>query len=313
MSARKVSVIGAGNVGATVGQLFLNEGLGNVVLIDIVEGLAAGKALDLSESAPVGGLSGHATGGTDFELIRDSDVVVVTSGVPRKPGMSRDDLLATNAEIIKAVSEKIRSLAPNALVLMVANPLDIMTYLAWKVTGFPSARVLGMAGVLDSTRFAYFVSRELGVAPRDVQAMVLGGHGDTMVPLPRYTTVSGVPITDLLPADRIEELARRTRDGGAEIVALLKHGSAYYAPASSAVAMARSYLNDEKRMLPGAAILDGEYGEKDVCLGVPIVIGAAGIERVAELVLEPGEKEALHRSAEAVRGGIAVLRERKFI
>lgn len=313
MSKAKVSVIGAGNVGATVGQLVLNEGLGDVVLVDIVEGLAEGKALDLSESAPVAGLAGRVTGGTDFDLIRDSVVVVVTSGVPRKPGMSRDDLLATNAEIIRAVAEKIRSLAPNAFVLMVANPLDVMTYLAWKVTGFPSARVAGMAGVLDSTRFAWFVSREMGVSPRDVQAMVMGGHGDTMVPLPRYTTVSGVPITDLLPADRIAGLVQRTRDGGAEIVALLKRGSAYYAPAASAVAMVRSYLKDEKRLLPGAAVLDGEYGEEDVCLGVPLVIGSAGIERVAALVLDGAEKEALHRSAEAVRGGIAVLRQRGFL
>ena len=313
MSRHRVAVVGAGNVGATVAHQILMHEIADTVLIDVVEGMPQGKALDLAESTPVEARSVLAEGTNDYAQLKGSDVVVITAGIARKPGMSRDDLLATNAGIIKSAAEQVRTHAPNAFVLVVTNPLDVMAYLAWKITGFPKARVFGMAGVLDSTRFAYFVSRELNVSAKDVQAMVLGGHGDTMVPLPRYTTVSGIPITDLLPADRIAALVQRTRDGGAEIVALLKQGSAFYAPGSSVAAMVKSLLRDEKRLLPGAAMLAGEYGEQDVCLGVPMVIGAGGVERIIELKLTPEEKTALHGSAEAVRSGIAVLKERKIL
>ncbi len=313
MSRPKVAVVGAGNVGATVAHQILQHEIADTVLIDIVEGMPQGKALDLAESTPVEQRGALVEGGNDYALLKGCSVVVIPAGIARKPGMSRDDLLATNAGIIKSVAEHVKSKAPEAFVLVVTNPLDVMAYLAWKVTGFPKARVFGMAGVLDSTRFAYFVSRELNVSSKDVQAMVLGGHGDTMVPLPRYTTVSGIPITDLLPAETIGKLVQRTRDGGAEIVALLKQGSAFYAPGSSVAMMVKSLLWDEKRLLPGAAMLDGEYGERDVCLGVPVVIGAGGVERIVELKLSADENAALHQSAEAVRSGIKVLKDRKFI
>ena len=309
----RVAVVGAGNVGATVAHLLVLERAVDVAMIDVVEGLAEGKALDMAESMPVERGGASVEGGTDFHLLKGSDVVVITAGVPRRPGMSRDDLLATNAGIVNGVAECVKTHAPDSFVLMVANPLDVMAYLTWKVTGFPRGRVLGMAGVLDATRFGYFVSRELNVSPGDVQAMVLGGHGDTMVPLPRYTSVSGIPVTDLLSPEAIGRLVARTRDGGAEIVALLKEGSAYYAPASSAVAMVRSVLCDERRLLPGAAVLDGEYGERGVCLGVPVVIGAGGVERIVELKLTADEKAALRKSADAVRSGIETLRNGGFV
>ncbi len=313
MKRAKVAVVGAGNVGATVAHQLLMHEVADTVLIDVVEGMPQGKGLDLAESTPVEARSVLMDGSNDYGALAGADVVVITAGIARKPGMSRDDLLATNAGIVKAAAEHVKAKAPNAFVVVVTNPLDVMTYLAWKVTGFDRKRVLGMAGVLDSTRFAYFVSRELNVAARDVQAMVLGGHGDTMVPLPRYTTVSGIPITDLLGAEVIAKLSQRTRDGGAEIVALLKQGSAFYAPGSSVVAMVKSLLRDEKRLLPGAAILAGEYGEPDVCLGVPMVIGEGGVERIIELKLGAEEKAALHKSAEAVRDGMKVLKERQFL
>ena len=310
MNRAKVAVIGAGNVGATVAARLVADEVADVVLVDVIEGMPQGKALDLAEATPVGGTSVDVSGSNDYGAIALSDVVVVTAGIARKPGMSRDDLLATNAGIVKSAAEQVRAKAPGAFVVVVTNPLDVMTYLAWKVTGFPRARVFGMAGVLDSTRFAYFVSRELGVAARDVAAMVLGGHGDTMVPLPRYTTVSGIPITDLLSPEAIAKLVARTRDGGAEIVGLLRQGSAFYAPGASAAAMVKSLLRDEKRLLPAAAILEGEFGEHDVCLGVPLVIGAGGAERIVELKLTHEEKAALRKSADAVREGIGVLRTR---
>lgn len=313
MSRPKVAVVGAGNVGATVAHQILQHEIADTVLIDVVEGMPQGKALDLAESTPVESLGVLAEGGNDYALLKGCDVVVITAGIARKPGMSRDDLLATNAGIIKTAAEHVKTKAPQAMVLVVTNPLDVMAYLAWKVTGFPRARVFGMAGVLDSTRFAYFVSRELNVSAKDVQAMVLGGHGDTMVPLPRYTTVSGIPITDLLSAEVIGKLVQRTRDGGAEIVALLKQGSAYYAPGSAVAMMVKSLLRDEKRLLPGAAQLDGEYGERDVCLGVPIVIGSGGVERIVQLKLSPDEQAALRKSAEAVRSGVSVLKDRKLL
>ena len=309
----KIAVIGAGNVGATVAQYVALQGTGECVLVDIVEGLPQGKALDMSESLPALGLTGRVTGSNDMAAIRGADVVVITAGLPRKPGMSRDDLTAVNAGIVKGVAEKVREHAPSAHVVVVTNPLDVMTYLAWKVTGFPRARVSGMAGVLDSTRFAWFVACELKVSPRDVTAMVLGGHGDQMVPLPRWTTVSGVPLTELLGKERIEALVKRTRDGGAEIVALLKQGSAYYAPGASAALMVRAILADEKRLLPCAAILDGEYGFKDVAVGVPVILGRGGVERIVELELERREKDALVASAAAVSQGIAVLKAKGFV
>ncbi len=313
MARPKVSVIGAGNVGATVAHQLLMHEVADVVLVDVVEGMPQGKALDLAESTPVEGKAVDVTGSNDYAAIAGSDVVVITAGIARKPGMSREDLQATNAGIVKSAAEQVKAKAPNAFVVVVTNPLDIMAYLAWKVTGFDRKRVMGMAGVLDSTRFAYFVAKELNVSPRDVQAMVLGGHGDEMVPLPKYTTVSGIPITDLLPADAIARLSDRTRKGGGEIVALLKQGSAFYAPGSSVAVMVKSLLRDEKRLLPGAAMLSTEYGEPDVSLGVPMVIGAAGVERVIELKLSADEKAALHKSAEVVREGIKLLKERGFI
>jgi len=313
MGRPKITVVGAGNVGATVAHQILMHEIGDVALVDVVEGMPQGKALDLAESTPVEARGVLAEGSNDYAVMKGSDVVVITAGIARKPGMSRDDLLATNAGIVKAAAEQVKALAPGALVLVVTNPLDVMAYLAWKVTGFPKARVFGMAGVLDSTRFAYFVSRELNVSPKDVQAMVLGGHGDTMVPLPRYTTVSGIAITDLLAPDAIARLVKRTRDGGAEIVALLKQGSAFYAPGSSVAVMVKSLLRDEKRLLPGAAMLDGEYGERDVCLGVPVVLGQGGVERIVQLKLSADEQAALHASAEAVREGLKVLKERSFL
>jgi len=313
MKRAKVAVLGAGNVGATVAARLVEDDVADVVLVDVIEGMPQGKALDLAEATPVGGGSVDVAGSNDYAAIAGADAVVVTAGIARKPGMSRDDLLATNAGIVKTAADEIRTRAPGAFVVVVTNPLDVMTYLAWKVTGFPRARVFGMAGVLDSTRFAYFVGRELGVAARDVAAMVLGGHGDTMVPLPRYTTVSGIPITDLLPPERIAKLVARTREGGAEIVALLKQGSAFYAPGASAAAMVKSLLRDEKRLMPAAAILEGEFGEHDVCLGVPVVIGAGGVERVVELKLTHEEKAALRKSADAVREGIRVMKERGLV
>jgi malate dehydrogenase len=313
MSQPRIAVVGAGNVGAAVAQQVLDRGLGDAVLLDVVEGLPQGKALDLSESAPAAGFGGGAEGSCDWGLLKDSAMVVITAGATRKPGMSRDDLLAINAGIVKPVAERVRDLAPGAFVLVVTNPLDVMTWLAWKVTGFPRARVFGMAGVLDASRLAYFISRELGVSPRDVSAMVLGGHGDSMVPLPRYTTVSGIPVTDLLPASTIDKLVQRTRDGGAEIVSLLKQGSAYYAPAASAAVMIESVLRDGKRLLPAAAVLDGEYRERDVCLGVPVVLGSGGVERIIELGLDGSESAALAGSAEAVRSGINTLKERGIL
>jgi len=312
VSRLKVGVVGAGNVGATVAQAAALRLQCDVALVDIADGLAAGKALDLSQAMSVEGKSARIEGGTDYALLADSSVVVVTAGVARKPGMSRDDLLAINAGIVKGAAEEIKKRAPNAVVIVVTNPLDVMTWLAWKITGFPAARVMGMAGVLDSARFSCFISRELGVSITDVSAMVLGGHGDTMVPLPRYTTVSGVPITDLMSAETIAKLSQRTRDGGAEIVALLKTGSAYYAPGGAAAMMAECVLLGTRRLLPAAAVLDGQYGERDLCLGVPVILGAGGVEKIIELPLSPDEKTALKKSAESVHQGIAVLRERKI-
>jgi len=305
---RKVSVIGGGgNVGASVGTYVAERGLADVVLIDILEGVPQGKALDLTQAAPLRGSNARLTGSNDLSAVKNSDVVVITAGFPRKPGMSRSDLLLANADIVRNAAEAVKKHAPSATVIVVTNPLDVMAYLAFKVTGFAKNRVMGMAGVLDSARFRAFVAMELDVALVDVQAMVLGGHGDSMVPLPRYTTVSGIPITELLPADAIERLSNRTRNGGAEIVSLLKSGSAFYAPAASTVEMVKAVLHDEKRLLPCSVLLDGEYGLHDLFIGVPCVLGAQGVERVLELPLSEAEKNALTTSARAVAKDIAEL------
>ncbi len=304
---RKVSVVGAGNVGASCALYVSEMEIADVTLIDVVEGLPQGKALDLFEGSPVRGYDGASVGSNDYASLAGSDVVVVTAGFPRKPGMSRTDLLAKNAEIIGAVADSVKKHAPQAFVIVVTNPLDVMTYFMWKRTGFPKERVLGMAGVLDSTRFRSFIAMELGVSVSDVMAMVLGGHGDAMVPLTRFATVSGIPVSELIPAARLEEIVTRTRNGGAEIVSLLKTGSAYYAPASSAAQMVEAILKDKKRVVPCAVHLDGQYGLKDVYLGVPIRLGAGGVEKIFEVPLTADEKSALSKSAKEVAEMIAEL------
>lgn len=304
---KKVSVIGAGFVGATVAQRVAERELADVTLVDIIEGIPQGKALDMSESAPIEGFDSLVTGSNDYKDISGSSIVVVTAGLARKPGMTREDLLLKNAEIIKGVAVNIKKFAPDSMILMVTNPLDIMAQLAFKVSGFPANRVFGMAGMLDSARFRTFVAMELGVSVEDTDAMVLGGHGDAMVPLPRYTTVSGIPITELLSKEKIEALAARTRDGGAEIVKYLKTGSAYYAPASGVAEMVESVLKDKKRVMPCAAYLTGQYGLKDVYIGVPIKLGAGGVEEIIELKLTEDERKALHASARVVKENVANL------
>jgi malate dehydrogenase len=293
----KITIVGAGQVGATLAQRMADTGLGDVVLLDVIPDMPMGKALDLEEAAPVVGVDCHVTGANDFGPMDGSDLVVVTAGLARKPGMSRDDLLQKNAEIVRGVADHIKSRAPSAVVIVVSNPLDVMTQLTEAVTGFGKKRVMGMAGVLDQARFALFIARELSVSVQDVRAMVLGGHGDDMVPLPRYSTVSGIPITDLLPKDRIDAMIQRTRNGGAEIVSLLKTGSAFFAPAAAILAMARSVLRDERRLLPCCTRLEGEYGLRGVYVGVPAILGAGGVEKVFELKLAPEETRSLQASA----------------
>ncbi len=309
----KIASIGAGNVGASVAQYCLELELGEVVLTDAVEGLPQGKALDLTEAGPIRGYSAQCIGTNDYADIADADVVIVTAGLPRKPGMSRLDLLEKNGQIISEICENIKQYAPNSLVILVTNPLDVMVYLAYQKLGFPAHRVMGMAGCLDSSRMRSFVAMELNVSMKVVDTMVLGSHGDSMVPLPSYTTVSGIPITKLLSQDRIDAIVERTRKGGGEIVALLKTGSAYYAPAASAVRMAQSILRDEKQVLPCAALLNGEYGLNDIFMGVPCILGKDGIEDIVELQITEEERAALHRSAEEVRTGIEGLRERGIL
>jgi len=308
---RKISVIGAGNVGATLAQRLAEAELGDVVVVDIpqTEEMPAGKALDIAQSGPVYGYDTRVTGATDYGPTAGSDLVVITAGIPRKPGMSRDDLLSTNAGIVKAVSEQAARHSPKAILIVVSNPLDAMAHVALRVTGFPKHRVIGMAGVLDSARLATFLAEALDVSVRDIQTTVLGGHGDTMVPLARYTTVAGVPVTELLPKDKLEAILQRTRDGGAEIVKLLKTGSAYYAPSASVVAMVESILKDKKRILPCAAYLEGEYGVNGFFLGVPVKLGERGIEKVMELSLTADEKAVLQKSAAAVRELVDVLKK----
>jgi malate dehydrogenase len=301
MMQKKVTVVGAGNVGATAAQRLAEKALCDVVLVDIAEGLPQGKALDLAEAAPIEKHDSRLVGTNDYETTADSDIVIITAGIPRKPGMSRDDLIKTNAGIMKNVVENVAKKSPEAILIIVSNPLDAMCHVAYEVSGFPKNRVMGMAGVLDSARFRCFIAEELDVSVENTHAFVLGGHGDTMVPLPRYSTVAGVPITEMMAKDRIDAIVERTRNGGAEIVALLKTGSAFYAPASAAVEMAESILKDRKKILPCAVYLEGEYGINGLFIGVPVKLGKNGIEKIIEITLQDDEKEALLKSADAVR------------
>jgi malate dehydrogenase len=304
---KKIALIGAGQIGGTIALLCGTRNLGDVVLFDVVEGMPQGKALDLSHLAPVFGLDFKITGTNNIADIKGADVCIVTSGLPRKPGMSRDDLVKTNAEIIRNVAKGIKEHAPSALVIVVTNPLDAMVYLMQKETGFPTHRVIGMAGVLDTARYQAFLAEELNVSVASVSAFVLGGHGDDMVPVRSYTTCGGIPVGNLIKADRLDAIEKRVRGAGGEVVALLKNGSAFYSPAASAIQMAESYLFDQRRVLAAAAMLNGEYGLKDLYIGVPVIIGKNGIEKVIEIELNADEKKALHESAERVKQLLAIL------
>lgn len=304
---KKVTVVGGGNVGATTILYLAEKHIADLVMVDVVAGLPQGKSLDLIQSAALRRYEVTLTGSNDYEPIKGSDVVVITAGLPRKPGMSRSDLLGMNAKIVGSVAEQVKRYAPNATVVVVSNPLDVMCQVAMRVTGFESRRIIGMAGVLDTCRFRYFIAEELGMLPSDVSAMVLGGHGDSMVPLPRYTTVSGVPVTELIPAEKLDAMVDRARKGGGEIVALLKTGSAFYAPAASAAEMVEAILTDSKRVLPCAVHLSGQYGIKDVFVGVPVKLGKDGVEQIYELKLDAADLKGLRDSAEAVRADVKAL------
>ncbi len=305
----KITVVGAGNVGATLAQRLVDRELANeVVLTDVVEGLPQGKGLDMLESSPVLGSDVKVVGSNSYDATTESDIIVITAGIPRKPGMSRDDLLATNAGILKSVTEQIAPRSPKSIIVVVSNPLDVMVYVALKISGFDRTRVIGMAGVLDTARFRTFIATELNVSVEDVQAFVLGGHGDSMVPLVRYTSVAGIPLTEMMGADKIEKLVKRTRDGGAEIVSLLKTGSAYYAPSASVVQMLESIVKDKKRILPCSVYLKGEYGMSDVVIGVPVKLGKNGIEQVIEIKLTDLEKSELKKSADDVKANMAKVK-----
>jgi malate dehydrogenase len=313
MARSKIALIGAGQIGGTLAHLAGLKELGDVVLFDIAEGIPQGKALDIAESSPVDGYDAGFSGANDYSAIAGADVCIVTAGVARKPGMSRDDLLGINLKVMKSVGEGIAKHAPDAFVICITNPLDAMVWALQKFSGLPAEKVVGMAGVLDSARFRYFLADEFNVSVKDVTAFVLGGHGDTMVPLTRYSTVAGIPLPDLVKMgwtsqEKIDAIVQRTRDGGAEIVGLLKTGSAFYAPAASAIAMAESYLKDQRRVLPAAAHVDGAYGLRDLYVGVPVVIGAGGIEKVIEISLNKDEKAMLDKSVEAVNGLIAACK-----
>lgn len=307
MGRSKITIVGAGNVGATAAHWCAAKELGDIVLIDIIEGVPQGKGLDLYEAAPVEGFDCRVTGTNDYADTAGSDIVVVTAGIARKPGMSRDDLISTNAKIVGSVTDEIVKTSPDCILIIVSNPLDAMVTKAHMQCQFPRERIMGMAGVLDSARFRAFISMELNVSVEDISATVLGGHGDTMVPLPRYSTVSGIPITDLMKPDRIEALVQRTRDGGAEIVNFLKTGSAFYAPGASVIQMVESIVKDKKRILPCAALLQGEYGQEGIFMGVPVKLGAGGVEEVVELSLTPDEKSAFDKSADHVRELVKIL------
>jgi len=302
---KKVTVVGAGNVGATLVQRIAETQLADVVMVDVVEGVPQGKGLDLLEAGPVLGYDSNVTGTNSYDETAGSDIIVITAGLARKPGMSRDDLLAANGDIVKKVAEETGRRSPRAVMIVVTNPMDVMAYVAMKACGFPKERVIGMGGVLDSARFRTFIAKELGVSVENTHAFVLGGHGDTMVPLPRYSTVAGIPITELMDAKTIDRLVERTRNGGAEIVALLKTGSAYYAPSAATLEMVEAVLLDKKKILPCSAWLDGEYGVKSAFAGVPVKLGAGGVEQVVEITLSADEKAAFMKSVEAVRSGCA--------
>ncbi len=314
MARKTIALIGAGQIGGTLAHLVALKELGNVVLFDIVDGVPQGKALDIAQSGPVSGFDANMRGTSEYKDIAGADVVIVTAGVPRKPGMSRDDLLEINLKVMEQVGAGISKYAPEAFVICITNPLDAMVWALQKFSGLPTNRVVGMAGVLDSARFRHFIADELKVSVEDVTAFVLGGHGDTMVPLARYSTVAGIPLPDLvkmgwMTRERLDAIIQRTRDGGAEIVGLLKTGSAFYAPATSAIAMAESYLKDKKRVLPVAAFLSGEYGVKNTYVGVPAIIGAGGVERVVEIALNGQEQKNFEKSVESVEGLIAACRK----
>lgn len=306
MARKKIALIGAGNIGGTLAHLIGLKELGDVVLFDVFPGVAAGKALDIMQSGPVDGFDSHMTGAGDYSAIAGADVVIVTAGFPRMPGMTRDDLLVKNAGVIGQVAEGIKTYAPNAFVICITNPLDVMVWVLQQKSGLPPEKVVGMAGVLDSARFRLFLAQEFNVSVEDVTAFVLGGHGDTMVPLTRYSTVAGIPVPDLIKMgwttqEKMDAIVHRTANGGGEIVKLLEKGSAFYAPAASAIAMAESYLLDKKRVLPCAVLLNGEYGQNDFYVGVPVVIGANGVERIVEVEFTPAEKAAFDKSCDAVK------------
>jgi malate dehydrogenase len=313
MARNKIALIGSGQIGGTLALLAGLKELGDIVLFDVVEGVPQGKALDLVQGSPIEGYDAKFTGTNDYADLAGADVVIVTAGIPRKPGMSRDDLIGINAKIVTSVGENIKKHCPKAFVIVITNPLDVMVWVMKEVSGLPPARVVGMAGVLDSARFRYFLAEEFKVSVEDVTCFVLGGHGDTMVPLVRYSTVAGIPLPDLVKMgwttqERLDKIVQRTRDGGAEIVGLLKTGSAFYAPASAAIQMAEAYLRDKKRVLPCAAWLTGQYGVKDVYVGVPVVIGAGGVERVVEIALDAEEKAQFDKSVAAVKGLVEVVK-----
>ncbi|HMO59639.1 MAG TPA: malate dehydrogenase [Roseiflexaceae bacterium] len=304
----KVTIVGAGFVGSTSAHWIAAKELADIVLVDIVDGIPQGKALDLAEAAPIEGFDLHVIGTNDYADTAGSDVIVVTSGAPRKPGMTREDLIKINANITRDCISKAAPLSPNAVIIIVNNPLDTMAYLAREVSGFPKNRVVGQAGVLDSARYRSFIAWEAGVSVEDVQAMLMGGHGDEMVPLPRFTTIGGIPVTEFIPADQLEAIVDRARKGGGEIVNLLKTGSAYYAPSAATVQMVEAVLRDKKRVIPCAAYLEGEYGLNDIYFGVPVVLGAGGVEKIIELPLNADEQALVQKSAEAVRSSIAALK-----
>jgi len=308
MARKKITVVGAGNVGATAAHWLVSKELGDVVLVDILEGMPQGKALDLAQAGPIEGYDSVLVGANDYKATADSDVVVITSGIARKPGMSRDDLLNTNAGIVGSVTEQIARTSPNAIIIVVSNPLDAMTQVAFKRSGFPKNRVIGMAGVLDSARMRCFLAEALNVSVENVTAFVLGGHGDTMVPLPRYSTCAGIPVTELLPKEQLEAIVKRTASGGAEIVNLLKTGSAYYAPSAAAVEMVEAIIKDKKKILPCAVYLEGEYGINGLFVGVPVKLGANGIEEIIQINLTTEERAALHKSAAAVQELVDILK-----
>ena len=313
LGRRKIALIGGGNIGGTLAHLIALKELGDVVILDRTEGTAKGKALDIEQSSPIDGADFRFSGTSDYKDIEGADVVIITAGIPRKPGMSRDDLIATNFEVIKGVAENIKKYAPNSFVIVVTNPLDVMVQAFQKVSGFPPNKVVGMAGVLDSARFKFFLSEKLNVSVEDITTFVLGGHGDTMVPLIRYTSVSGIPISEIvkmgwLSQAELDQIVTRTKNGGAEIVQLLQNGSAYYAPASSAIEMAESYLKNKRKILPCAAHLNGEYGIKDLYVGVPVIIGANGVEKVIEISLDASEKKMFESSVNSVLELLKILK-----